>query len=196
VLSSSYPTHLRPLSQPWWQPWDTPWLVLAQQSARLLLGTPARPGIVPRGIPCLAPAMRSETPPALLALGRGPGHDPSDLLLAAVQSRSSCVDEMRQRRTQIHHKIRHLVDLRNAAQRDRTRVELVASPLKLHIPGHGLDEPGPALGAHRGRIDPAQKLILFLPYWPASAESSSAQRRWLRLGNLPVGGLDASFRSN
>src|SRR5262245_14786217 len=81
--------------------------------------------------------------------------------LAAVDLDHGAVDHVHQRRRQHDDQVGNLVDLGDAPHRDRRRRELVGFLVgQLHVARHRLDQAGPALGAHRARIDRAEADIV------------------------------------
>ena len=90
------------------------------------------------------------------------------LVLPPIDLDHGSVDHVHKRRCQHHDQTGHLIDLGNAAKRDRGWRQLVSLLIgNLHVARHRLDETSPALGAH-GPGFTATKLTLSLPYWPAS----------------------------
>src|SRR5205085_3631483 len=100
------------------------------------------------------------------------------LLLAAVDLDHRAVDEMRKRRREIGDKVRALVDLGDATERNRARRELVRLlERELHVARHRSYEARPTLGAHRPRV------------YRAHADAVLAILRRERLGQVLAGGV-------
>src|SRR5712691_1581228 len=113
-------------------------------------------------------------------------------LLAAVDLDHGAVDHVHERRGQHRDQVGALLDLGDAAERDRGGRELVGVFIgELHVARHGGDEAGPALGAHRPGIDRAEADVVL------AVLAGERLRQVLAGGisgarhDLPIGRLDA-----